>query len=278
MKLIKNILRLLYSKFRDNLRTERYPRYAVDRHYYNDDKRYSRYPTNAKFANLGAGPNFYHKRWTCYDFYTSRFDKFLTNNKSMDFTKVSSLNEKFHLMYSSHVFEHIPRKSLDKFLNLIYDGLVTGGTIRIQVPDAKEIYESYINRRYEFFEIWESKLPEGFDVDWKLEFLLLFLIATDKCEADFDVEYYRTIRANSQSMQMHEFLDWLLDGVEENSPDGHQHVNWFDYEKLKLALERVGFSEVYLSGCGKSRHAPMKQIPLFDSLLPTLSLYVEAKK
>ena len=46
----------------------------------------------------------------------------------------------------------------------------------------------------------------------------------------------------------------------------------------KLYEDLSGFSEVYLSGCGKSRHAPMKQIPLFDSLLPTLSLYVEAKK
>ena len=278
MKLIKNILRFLYSKFRDSLRTERYPRFAVDRNYYNDDKRYSRYPTGAKFANLGAGPHFYHKRWTCYDFYTGKFDKFMTNNKSIDFTKVSSLDEKFHLMYSSHVFEHIPRKSLDKFLNLIYDALVEGGTIRIQVPDAKEIYESYINQRYEFFEIYESKLPVGFDEEWKLELLLLFLIATVKSETDFDVEYYQKIRENSQSMQMIEFLDWLLEGVEENSPTGHQHVNWFDYEKLKLELEKAGFSDVYLSGFGKSRHAPMKQIPLFDSWLPSISLYVEATK
>ena len=63
MKLIKNIFRFIYSKFRDSLRTERYPRFAVDRHLYNDNKSYSIYPKSAKFANLGAGPHFYHKRW-----------------------------------------------------------------------------------------------------------------------------------------------------------------------------------------------------------------------
>lgn len=276
--MIKNLLRLFYSKVRDARKIERYPRFAIDRHYYSNLKRYKRYPNNAKFANLGAGGHFYHSRWTCFDFYRGFSNQIMPNRKSIDFTKTKRLHEKYHLMYSSHVFEHIPRNNLESFCNLIYEGLVPGGTVRIQVPDAKAIYNAYKIKNYEFFEIYDSKLPKNFSDDWKMEYLLLFLIATARTEDSFDLDYYKKIRSNSQSMDMIKFLDWLLDGVKENASDGQQHVNWFSYEKLKSTLEKAGFSEVYLSGFSQSRHAPMKQIPLFDSWLPNISLYVEAKK
>lgn len=276
--LIKQFLRILYGRFRDNFKIERYPRFAIDRHYYTDFKRYANYPADAKFANLGAGSSFHHKRWTSYDFYNDFYDQIISNKKSIDFTKTNKLNEKYYLMYCSHVFEHIPRKNLDGFLKLIYKGLVPNGTIRIQVPDAGAIYNAYLTKNYDFFNIYSSRLPKDFDDDWKLEYLLLFLVATAKVAEPFDLTYYKTIQNNSRTMNMSDFFDWLLDGVEENTSDGQQHVNWFDYEKLKLQLKKSGFSEVYLSGFGQSRHAPMKQIPLFDGWLPSISMYAEAKK
>lgn len=272
------VLRILLSKLRGQFRYLLYPRFAVDRNYYSEKGRYQNYPKDAKFANLGAGSHFFHKYWTCYDFYKNFSDKLMPNRKSIDFTKVKKLDEKYDLVYSSHVLEHIPRKHLDSVCKLIFDCLKDTGAVRIQVPDGKAIYNAYKNANYTFFEIYSSKLPKDFDHEWRLEYLLLFLIATAKTENAFDLEYYQKIRANSKHMAMNEFFDWLLEGVVENSEDGQNHVNWFDYEKLKFHLEKAGFEKIYISGFGQSMHTPMKQIPLFDSWLPCISLYVEAQK
>jgi hypothetical protein len=111
-----------------------------------------------------------------------------------------------------------------------------------------------------------------------LEFLLLDMIATEKRRQPLNEAYIESIRSMHSKLAKEEFLDYLLEGIESNRADGMNHVNWFNFEKIKDLLLANGFGTVRLSAFGRSYHPPMQEVPLFDGWLPRISLYVEAEK
>jgi hypothetical protein len=125
--------------------------------------------------------------------------------------------------------------------------------------------------------IFESKVPsEVRQNGWVLEYLLLEMVAKEKQVKKFDNLYIAAIRKNFLQMDKPDFLNYLIEDIDSNNASGSNHVNWFNYEKMKELLISSGFRSVRRSAFAQSQFPPMQEIPLFDGLLPGISLYVEA--
>ena len=276
---LKPKLRYYFSNLHYPWKT--YSKKNIDNNFYKNDKlRYKNYSANDKFINLGAGSTFYHPRWTCLDFYRNGMNKIFSNYIPWDFTLEKSLPESYKLVYCSHVFEHIPKQSSEKFIQNIYNAMDNGGLFRISLPDADIGYNAYSEGRYDVLQIWENKIKKSgikVDPEYYFEFLLLHCFATPKTW-NFTSDLGETIRKAHTTMTKVEFLDFLIDGLYTNSEDGQDHLNWFNYKKLEKSLLDNGFSEVYKSGYGKSRSPAMRDVPLFDEFIPCMTLFVEAIK
>ena len=255
----------------------KYSKYSRDRNYLTSDERYSTYSNNDKFANIGAGSHFYHKKWINFDFYLNGENLINKNYQPIDLAKIDNLPGKYRLLYCSHVIEHIPSNAIDGTLKILRESMCEMGCLRIVTPDADLIYDAYKRRDLNFFRIFKSKIPKNLPKDWELEFLLLYLVATKKARICNTLTYIELIRNNFLIMDKISFFDFLIQDIESNIEDGSDHVNWFNYKKIRELLLKNGFKDVRKSAFGQSYHAPMQETPLFDGLLPRISLYIEAE-
>ena len=257
----------------------KYPRYAFDRRYYLNQDIYHEYLDTDLFCNLGAGHWFFHPRWHCFDFYSREFSRKSANYINWDFREKKPLPASYLLAYCSHVIEHIPACDADAFISIVFASLREGGAFRLVLPDADLVYDAYISGRLSFFEIFSSRIGDHVDPEHILEFFLCHLIATCKSRAPvFTKQFAIEVRSKSLCLDKHKFLDWLTSDIFSNIDSGMDHVTWYNYSKLEDLLKRNGFSHVYRSGFGQSCFTPMRQFPLFDGWLPSISMYVECIK
>lgn len=254
-----------------------YPRFSVDRFFYTRAKRYQNFSASDKFANLGAGEYFYHKRWDCYDFYP-RLSRYISSNYiNWDFRLGQDLPSKYKLIYVSHVIEHIPSQEFSKFIDVIKNSLLPGGGVRFVYPDADLAYNAYMEKRIDFFEIYTSKMAKTIDYRYPLEFLLIDFLATEKRRNDrFTEAIAQDIIAKSKTLSKKSFLNFMTQDIYSNNESGMNHVNWFNHEKLSEVLAMKGFT-VHKSAFGQSQYPPMREVPLFDGWLPCLSAFTEAQ-
>ncbi len=93
-----------------------------------------------KLLNLGCGSR-YHSDWTNIDF-TSNNEYVIAHNllEGIPFS-----NNKFNVLYHSHVLEHFNKDDAKNFLKECYRVMAVDGVIRIVIPDLEQIVESYIN-------------------------------------------------------------------------------------------------------------------------------------
>ena len=280
IKLYKTKAKLFFKKFLNKFNPWiLYSKFSIHRNFYNNNEiRYKSYSKTDKFVNLGAGSYFFHPRWECLDFYKNGLNKVHKNYINWDFTEKKQLPSTYKLAYCSHVIEHIPKNDIKDFLRIIFKSLKKGGIFRIAVPDADSAYEAYAERKFDYFELYSSKLfnvPKGYE----LEYLLLDYFATYKRRNNrLNKLVGNEIRENFKKYNKEEFLDSLIKGIDKNSKTGMDHVNWFNFNKAESLLKDIGFKEVYRSEFGKSKTPAMREVPLFDGWLPCISLYVEAIK
>jgi len=91
------------------------------------------------YLNLGCG-NRYNPEWTNIDF-ASNHNGIIAHNL---LDGIPYENEKFDVVYHSHVLEHFTKKDGESFLKECYRVLKSDGTIRIVVPDLEQIAKEYI--------------------------------------------------------------------------------------------------------------------------------------
>lgn len=94
---------------------------------------------NKNFLNLGCG-NTYIESWTNIDF-TSNSSHVIEHNllKGIPFE-----NNKFNVVYHSHVLEHFSKADGENLLKECYRVMEKGGILRIAIPDLEQIANSYI--------------------------------------------------------------------------------------------------------------------------------------
>lgn len=89
------------------------------------------------FINLGSGPFKGKDKWINVDLYGA--DICCDLRKGIPLRK-NSVNK----IYSSHMFEHIPFKELEKFISECYRVLKVGGELSVSVPNARLYIDCYL--------------------------------------------------------------------------------------------------------------------------------------
>lgn len=119
-------------------------------------------------------------------------------------------------IFSSHMIEHIPHTLLEYILLEFNRVLEKDGTVRILSPDLKKIAKAYVERDYRFFEKAREE-DENIRTDLGYGGMFMnFVISPGQDTALFN-------------RQLTEFIT------------GYAHIYLYDFEMLKILLERCGF-------------------------------------
>ncbi|SBV92342.1 conserved hypothetical protein [uncultured Desulfovibrio sp.] len=242
---------------------------------------------NSKKAkiNIGAGA-FSAAGWTNLDFpsewYSSRqtaeFIPFDIRKDALPFA-----NSSITLAYCSHVIEHIEEEYIRSLFADVYRVLRPKGVFRVICPDAEALYMA--TKHYPQYWSWRDAWFQG---KWRdpqtphpkpLDYLVRE-IATPRCKQyikRMSVFPDDILKDAFETMAMDEFLNFIVHKLQFRPEAPGDHIQWYSFEKLSVALQQAGFT-VIRSGFGGSVHPEMQDVTIFDTKSPMLSLYVDAIK
>ena len=147
----------------------------------------------------------------------------------------------------------------------IYRCLEPGGGFRIVVPHMDLAYDKYGAQDIAFFDYW----MKADNATFTEAFLILFAHPRDKVNEE-------EVRHNYENMEKEEFFDYYSKPLKQDPKRAGQHINWFNFSKLKRMLEEAGFQKAYESSARMSCFKEM-QGDQFDTR-PWWSMHVEAIK
>ena len=113
------------------------------------------------YLNLGCGFNF-HKEWINVDM-TSNSPYVISHNL---LKKFPFHNNRFDVIYNSHVLEHFLKEKASNFVRECFRVLKPGGIMRVCVPDLENIVNEYLKQLHENIEN-PNRLSEA-NYDWIL--------------------------------------------------------------------------------------------------------------
>ena len=224
--------------------------------------------------NVGAG-SFRHPAWTNVD---KRSDWYKGNKANIDIEcdllNRSSLqieSNSAHVIYSSHVIEHIPNDCAAHLFAEAYRSLKPGGVLRINCPDAKVNYAAYARGDRIFFHYLHDNIQDCFLHTFAAQ--LLKEDYPERLSPDEVDELFSTL-------PLEEALDAVIGrcSVEYQRSRPGTHMNWWHLEKLEGFLREAGFSELHRSGYGRSICPVLRDTRFFDNTMPKFSLYLDAVK
>jgi SAM-dependent methyltransferase len=230
-------------------------------------KRVFDWPTTLQ-VNVGAGP-WYARGWKNLDhvgeWYTHHrwlidYRHDLARPDRMPFADGS-----VQLFYSEHVFEHLPDELCRHAFAELFRSLAPGGGVRIVVPDADLLCE----RLKEGDEAFFRELMFGRPASLAEAFLILVAHPRERVDE-------RQFAQDLVVLPRRQFLDKCKSGLRYDYARAGEHINWFNFEKLRDMLLQAGFQDVTLSEPQRSRFGVIRGRG-FDSR-PSYSLHVDAIK
>ncbi|PQA88553.1 class I SAM-dependent methyltransferase [Hyphococcus luteus] len=194
----------------------------------------------------------------------------------------------FKIVYSSHVIEHMFEDDAAFYLSEVKRLLEPGGTVRLVCPDADLYVGAYARRDWLFFFHYLQVKTQRLKKD------IMALTEQEKKRvcAKFFLESFSLLTApgNPTSLkpaQCVEFIEQFddlyaclteaskLSSREVNAKVG-AHVNWFNEDKLRRAMEKAGFKNIRRSGYLQSAAPVLRDPRYFDRTDYEMSLYMEA--
>jgi len=166
--------------------------------------------------NVGASPIWNKDGWYVLD------HKIREEKKKIllgDASNIPLTNSSCETIFCSHMFEHIPHNRLEAILLEFNRVLENNGILRILTPDLKKIATAYVNNDKDFF---EKVLSEDENIRTDLGcggIFMNFVVSPGQDTALFN-------------RNLTEFIS------------GYAHIYLYDFEMLKIILERCGFSEI----------------------------------
>lgn len=249
-------------------------------------KRGARRPKSVKplRINIGGGDRDYGPEWHNIEFVTPGYsDKYRNLPDHTDIAHDLSGMLPFPIgdgtlkaAYTSHVIEHLKDEPVQFMFDDVYRTLQPGGRFRISCPDISLYVRAFLERDLGFFH-YRNDHPHYAEmgiVD-SLPGLFLDVLSTGKHAAGFSDEQ---VRAILQQKGRAEALDYFSGLVTYHRERSHYHVNWFDEDKIIDMLRKAGFEEVYPSALGQSFVPEMRDLSVFDTGDPKISLFVECRK
>lgn len=245
----------------------------------NDRKLYQSYNADDKFYNFGSGA-FYHPRWVNYDFPgNTDFYKSIQGEPGKDFQPIdlcvdnltlSIADDSASLIYCAHTLEHLEEAKAIVFLKECLRILKPGGIMRVAVPDAAKNFQ-FVKIICEQDSISEATkhhviLSAAQHVLFKSRDLADETVIDYVIQSGFSAEKFHKICA-------HNGVPTTFDT---SAPDNH--ITFWDQAKLFRTASEVGFSKYFPLYRGQSLAGPFRNIEVFDSTEPQISLYGEFVK
>jgi len=214
------------------------------------------------------------KDWTCVDLYHK-------SDVSIDFRKKQVLpfgTNTVDIAFTSHMVEHI-NDDADMFLfKEIYRILKPNGTVRIVCPDYDKAMDAYKNKNIKFFQKGGVRT-----IGKTLERMFVNYFASFRKKGYRGIANYsggpivkpEEVKKIIATGDRDKIINWCVSKIPKDAPY-IAHVNGFNYNKIRLMLQRAGFKTIYKSAYRKSK-VPELRTGAFDNR-PTVSLYTECKK
>jgi len=166
--------------------------------------------------NLGASPIWRKEGWHVLD---HKLEKTEGNKIAGDATAMDLADGSCDVVFCSHVFEHIPHTKLPLVLSEINRVLKTGGILRLLTPDLKKIAKAYVDNDEEFFREAKEEDPS---------------LRTD---LGFGGMMMNFIVSPGQDTIL---VDRNVNGF----IAGYAHVYSYDFNMLKVMLDKLGFYNI----------------------------------
>lgn len=236
-------------------------------------------------CNLNIGSAQYHiAGFTDLDLPSDWYDKKRTNTFipfDIRTDKIPFDNNSVSNIYCSHVIEHLEDEAVTFFIENCFRSLKSRGVLRIACPDAEHLWQvsQFKNDYWNFMKYWFDNPANSTAIDFAQvtkEDQLISALATEKCrhyvhkKYDFDPQ-------SIIGCDYAETMARLKNDLNYNVETPNNHINQWDFARLKALGDKAGFSYVIRSkyqGCVSS----VMQGEAFDKTWPRLSLYVDFVK
>jgi len=189
--------------------------------------------------NLGASPIWHKDGWHVLDHKLSKTDGFRIAG---DAATMDLRDESCGIVFCSHVFEHIPHTRLPVVLSEINRVLRARGILRILTPDLRKIALAYARSDEVFFRQAKEEDPS---------------LRTD---LGLGGAFMNFIVSPGQDTI-------LLDRGVSEFIAGYAHLYSYDFQMLRIMLEKLGFTNAVESGFCSSAVEEMRE-PLHVTTLP----------
>ena len=170
--------------------------------------------------NVGASLIWQQQGWNILD------NKYRDNSETSilgDASNISLKDKSCSVLFSSHMFEHIPHTKLEKIILEFNRVLDLGGVVRILTPNLKKIAKAYAENDYDFFNLAREE-DENIRTDLGIGGMFMnFIVSPGQDTALFN-------------RNLDEFIA------------GYAHLYCYDFEMLKILFKKNGFEEVYEKG------------------------------
>lgn len=246
-----------------------------------------------RFYNVGAG-GFSHPYWMNVD--NNRLNANESNFLFYDLFSLEKLpleNNIAELIYTSHCIEHVNDLAVKNLFKEAYRVLKPGGYFRIVTPDIDLAYDAYVNNDRGYFywiddysspeKVKQSDIRKPLNEETLAQIFLEDFAATVSESANEGSEKRISdaeLKRFFSEMEYEKALDYIVSfcPLEIHKKYPFKHMNWMNENKVRRLLTEAGFNMVYRSGYGQSHSSVLRNTDLFDSSLPKISLYMEARK
>lgn len=163
--------------------------------------------------NIGAGTSWFEEGWEVLDNGPGNYDVAWKHRGKCWDSKLNS--NTYDIVFTCHMLEHVPHFRLEKTIAEFNRILKIGGTLRILVPDLKKAALAYVNGEESYFNTsphYSDHLGIGGAFVRKL------------------------ISPGGQTLAISREMDEIL--------GSYAHLYGFDFDMLRILLEKWGFSDI----------------------------------
>ena len=244
-----------------------------------------------KGLNIGAGPNsVFPMPSNCEKLDSTKYGYVKKSDIHIDydlkeFAEIDRPQNFYDYIYTSHVIEHLLNENVEHMFKESYRMLKKDGIMRITCPDYDKLLKMYLDNE-NISKLWG---PCGATCQSNYDWFMFngFSYTSSVCKQFVNFVEDDDIISESKFNEIFNekgkigTFDYLYNiNKKYSSHPSHctgLHINSWNYMKIKTYLEKVGFKDVILQ---KKNISYIKELTdnKFDTTLPKMSIYVEAKK